>query len=47
MKKSLITKIIGVVLALSGIGMSFANVVGWGWVFGFGVLIIIISAEED
>jgi hypothetical protein len=47
MKKSIITVIVGAVITLSGIGMGVANIPNWGWVFGLGIIFIIIGNEID
>ena len=47
MKKNLVTKLIGSIIALAGIGMAIAKIDGWGWIFGFGVVIILIGSEQD
>ena len=47
MKKGLITKIIGGIIALMGAGMAIAGIPNWGWIFGFGVVIIFTGTEQE
>lgn len=47
MKKGLITKIIGGIIAIAGIGMAIGGIPNWGWIFGFGVLIVFVGTEQE